>query len=144
MVELYFCGSKRKAKAFQEAEAVRDKRYHRQFLLSFFFKEKEADNSKVKIGGGGKILKLVSALQISATKIHIVVAWSLKLHFLNIIALTIDYITLQIKEIQASTPSPNNYCLFFYMCSHIYLLHVICIIVINTKKSMSYPNIKII
>jgi len=133
MVELYFCGSKRKAKAFQEAEAVRDKRYHRQFLLSFFLKKKRLT-----------ILKLVSALEISATKIHIVVAWSLKLHFLNIIALTIDYITLQIKEIQASTPLPNNYCLFFYMCSHIYLLHVICIVVTNTKKSMSYPNIKII
>jgi len=56
----------------------------------------------------------------------------------------IDYITLQIKEIQAFTQSPNNYGLFFYMYSHIYLLHIIYIMVTNTKKSMSYPNIKLI
>ena len=142
MVELYFCGSK--WKGISRSWSRTWQKISQTVSSLLFFKEKEADNSKVKIGGGGKILELVSALEISATKIHIVVAWCLKLHFLNIIALTIDYITLQIKEIQASTPSPNNYCLFFYMCSHIYLLHVICIIVTNTKKSMSYPNIKII
>ena len=56
MVELYFCGSRMygkrikllKEKAFQEAEAVRDKRYHRQFLLSFFFKKKRLTIQKLK------------------------------------------------------------------------------------------------
>ena len=118
MVELYFCGSK--WKGISRSWSRTWQKISQTVCSLLFFKEKEADNSKVKIGGGGKILKLVSALEISATKIHIVVAWSLKLHFLNIIALTIDYITLQIKEIQLLHRHPTI-TVYFSICAVIFI-----------------------